>query len=114
MYHQVVGDLQRLLMIRPNISFAVNKLSQLVHSPSEHHQGVVEHLLRYLNCMRSFGIRLLANTPLTLHGFSYADWAGNPNDHTSTCVFLNFFDANPISWSSTKQRIIARSSTEVV
>ena len=62
--------------------------------------------------MRSFGIRLLANTPLTLHGFSDADWAGNLNDRTSTCAFLILFDANPISWSSTKQRIVARSSIE--
>ena len=62
--------------------------------------------------MRSLGIWLLADTPLTLHGFSYADWASNPNDRTSTCSFLIFLGANLISWSSTKQRTIARSSTE--
>ena len=62
--------------------------------------------------MRSFGIRLLANTPLTLHGFSDADWAGNRNDRTSTCAFLILFGANPISWSSTEQHIVARSSIE--
>ena len=34
---QVVGGLQHLLMTLPNISFDVNKLSQFIHAPSEHH-----------------------------------------------------------------------------
>ena len=46
-----------------------------------------KHLLRYLNRMRSLGIRLLADTPLTLHGFYDADWAGNPDDRTCRCFF---------------------------
>ena len=68
-YRQVVGDLQHLWMTRPDISFAVNKLSQLMHLPSEHHWGAVKRLLCYLNGMRSLNIQLLADYPLTLHGF---------------------------------------------
>ena len=49
---------------------------------------------------------------LTLHGFSDTDWAGNPDDCTSTGVFLIFLSAKPISWSSTKQCTTAYSSTE--
>ena len=40
------------------------------------------------------------------------DWAGNPNDRTSTEAFLIFLSANPFSWSFTKQRIVAHSSIE--
>ena len=40
------------------------------------------------------------------------DWAGNLDDCTSTGAFLIFLSANPISWSSKKQRTIARSSTK--
>ena len=47
-----------------------------------------------------------------MHGLSDADWASNPDDRTSTSAFLIFLGADPISWSSTKQRIVARSSTE--
>ena len=111
-YRQVVGGLQHLRMTQPYISFAMNKFSQFMHVPSEHHWKVVKRLLRYLNGTRSLGIRLLVDTPLTLHDFSYANWAGNPNDRTSIDAFLIFLDANPISWSSTKQCTVARSSTE--
>ena len=97
MYRQVVASLQHIRMTRLDISFVVNKLSQFMHTPSEHHWGVVKCLLRYLNGTRSFGIRLLADTPLTLYGFSNADWAGNRDDRTSTRAFLIFLGANPIS-----------------
>ena len=112
MYPQVVGGLQHLRMTRPNISFAVNKLSHFMHGPSEHHWGAVKHLLRYLNGMRSLGVWLLTYTPLTLHDFSDGNWADNPNDRTSIEVFIIFLGANPISWSSTKQHIVASPSTK--
>ena len=73
---------------------------------------MVKRLLRYLNGTRSPGIRLLVDTPQTLHGFSDANWAGNRYDRTSTCAFLIFLGANLISWSSTKQHIVAHSSIE--
>ena len=79
-----------------DISFFVNKLSQFMHMPFEHHWGAVKCLLHYLNGIRSLGIRLLADTPLTLHGFSNADWAGNLDDCTSIGAFLIFLGANPI------------------
>ena len=36
-YRQVVSGLQHLQMTRPDISFAINKLSQFMHAASEHH-----------------------------------------------------------------------------
>ena len=74
--------------------------------------GAVKILFRYLNGTRFLGIQLFVDTPLTLHGFSDADWAGNSNDRTSASAFLIFRGVNPISRSSTKQRIIAYSSIE--
>ena len=68
-----------------------------MHTPSEHHWGAVKHLLCYLNSIRSLGIKLLTDTPLTLHGFYDADWAGNPDDRTSIEAFLIFLGANLIS-----------------
>ena len=83
-----------------------------MHAPSEHHWGAIKRLLRYLNGTRSFGIRLLIDTPQTLHGFSDADWASNLDDHTSIVAFLIFMGANQISRSFTKQHNVACSFTK--
>ena len=44
--------------------------------------------------------------------FSDSDWAGCPSDRRLTQGFCIFLGPNPISWSSKKQSIVARSSTE--
>ena len=48
-----------------------------------------------------------ADSPQTLHGFFDADWDGNLDDRNSIGTFIIFLGANPISWSSIKQRTIA-------
>ena len=47
-----------------------------------------------------------------LHAFSDDDWAGNKDDYSSTGAYLVYLSSNLISWSSKKQKTIARSSTE--
>ena len=48
MYRRLVGYLSYLQISRPDIIFAVNKLSQFVSQPRDTHLQVAHHLLRYL------------------------------------------------------------------
>ena len=111
-YRAIVGSLQYLLLTRPDIAFAVNKLSQFMHKPTSYQWLLVKRLLRYLCGSVNEGILLYRDSPQSLHAFSNADWAGNKDDFTSTSANIVYLGRNPISWSSKKQRSVARSSTE--
>lgn len=111
-YRSIVGSLQYLSLTRPDISFPVNKLSQFMHCPTDSHWGAVKRLLRYLRGTSHLGLLLRKSSPVNLHAFSDADWAGNKDDRTSTTAYVVFLGSNPISWSSKKQKAVSRSSTE--
>jgi hypothetical protein len=111
-YCQVNGALQYLSLTRPDISFAVNKLSQFMHYPKQTHWTATKRLLRYLKNTIFHGVTISKTSSSTLTCFSDADWAGSLDDRKSTSAYLLFLGNTPISWSSKKQRAIARSSTE--
>ena len=111
-YRQIIGALQYLNMTRPDLSFAINKLSQFMHQPTTTHLQHLKRLLRYLKSTINHGLFLQKPSSFTLFTFSNADWGGNLDDKTSTSAYISFFGGNPISWSSKKQRTVARSSTE--
>ncbi|KAK0572541.1 hypothetical protein LWI29_033229 [Acer saccharum] len=111
-YRQIVGSLQYLSLTRPDVSFAVNKLSQYMHRPTTNHWNAVKRVLRYLKGSLSHGLLIRRSSPTTLHAFADADWAGDPDDQRSTTAYVVFLGTTPISWSSKKQHTVARSTTE--
>ncbi|GKU99951.1 hypothetical protein SLEP1_g12725 [Rubroshorea leprosula] len=49
---------------------------------------------------------------LSLHAYSDSDWVGDRDSSISTTGYVVFLGSNPISWRASKQRAVARSSTE--
>ena len=120
LYHAVVGSLQYLSLTQPDISFAVNRMAQFMHQPTNEHWILIKCILRYVCGTLDKGLLLYRDSPLTLHGFSDslhafldADWAGNKDDYSSTNAYLVYLGRNLVSWSSKKQQFIAHSSIEV-
>jgi len=107
-----VGALQYLTFTRPDICFAVNRVCQYMHAPTDFHWVAVKRILRYLKGTASYGFHITRGTSFALHGFTDADWAGSIDDRKSTGGYLVFFGQTPISWKSGKQRTVVRSSTE--
>ena len=69
---------------RPDIAFAVNKFSQVMHKPTILHWQSVKRLLRYLKHTTDFGLQIHRSSNTTLQAFSDADWAGSRDDCRST------------------------------
>ncbi|PKU84334.1 putative mitochondrial protein [Dendrobium catenatum] len=107
-YRSITGALQYLTITRPDISHAVNILSQHMHNPEQIHRYLLKRLLRYIKGTISFGLK----SSLTLSTFSDADWAGDPVTRKSTSGFCTFLGDNIVSWTVKKQNTVSRSSTE--
>jgi hypothetical protein len=111
-YRSIVGGLQYLTLTRPDISFAVNKVCQFLHSPTTLHMEAVKRVLRYVQGTLNVGLKFHRSSSLQASAFSDADWAGCPDDRRSTGGFAIYLGANLVSWSSRKQPTVSRSSTE--
>ena len=112
-YRTLVGNLQYLCLTRPDISYAINKLSQFMHCPTFEHWNAAKRLLRYLCGTLTHGLFLHKANTLSLHAFSDADWVDNKDDYTFTSAYIIYLGRHPISCLFKKHRTIARSSTEV-
>ncbi|KAL6505058.1 hypothetical protein OROGR_024875 [Orobanche gracilis] len=111
-YRSLVGGLQYLSLTRPDVAFTVNKLSQFMHCPTDIHWAALKRLLRYLHGSIHHGLLIRRNSPLHLHAFTDADWAGDKQTYRSTTGYIVYLGSNPIAWSSKRQPTLARSSTE--
>lgn len=111
-YRSIVGALRYLTLSRPDISFAVNKICQFLHSPTTVHWKAAKRVLRYVKYTLSTGLKVLKSRSTHVAGFSDADWAGDVDDRRSTGGFAVFIGRNLISWSVRKQATVSHSSTE--
>ncbi|XP_058003749.1 uncharacterized mitochondrial protein AtMg00810-like [Hevea brasiliensis] len=112
LFQSIVGGLQYLTFTRPDIAFAVNKVSQFMHCPTDAHWSAVNRILHYVHATAHHGLFLSRQSNFLLHGYSDADWGGSIDDRKSTTGFAIYLGSNLISWVSRKQRFVSRSFTE--
>ncbi|CAA7036432.1 unnamed protein product [Microthlaspi erraticum] len=111
-FRAIIGSLQYLAFTRPNLSYAVSRLSQYMHAPTTEHWQAVKILLRYLVGTSDHGIMLCKGNNSTIYAYSDADWGGDKDDYISINGYIVYLGSHPLSWSSKKQKGVARSSIE--
>ncbi|XP_060962333.1 uncharacterized mitochondrial protein AtMg00240-like [Cannabis sativa] len=111
-YRQLNGRLLYLTLSRPDITYAVNNLSQFMAKPRTPHLQAVHHLIRYLKGSPGQGLLYTTTSALNLRAFSDSDWASCPTTRRSTTNFCVFLGDCLISWRTKKQPTISKSSAE--
>uniref|UniRef100_A0A3Q7IZ67 Reverse transcriptase Ty1/copia-type domain-containing protein n=1 Tax=Solanum lycopersicum TaxID=4081 RepID=A0A3Q7IZ67_SOLLC len=97
-FRSLIGALQYLSITHPDIQFAVNRVAQRMHQPSEHDYHCLKRILRYI----------------FWHSWSWFTHLtrGLGASGKSTSGFLIFLGPNLISWCTKKQPKVSRSSAE--
>ncbi|WJZ87312.1 hypothetical protein VitviT2T_006703 [Vitis vinifera] len=99
-------------MTRPDIAFAVNKVCQFMHHPSDVHWQAIKRILQYLKGTSHFGLFLQPSYDFNITCYTDADWASCLDDKCSTSGYCLFLASNLVSWSSSKQKVVSRSSAK--
>ena len=111
-YCRLVGKLILLTVTRPYIAYIVSRLSIHMARPQESHLDAAKHVLRYLQGTSDFGILYQADSPITITGYTDADWGSCPETRRSMGAYTFTMAGGPITWQSKRQTTVSRSSTE--
>ncbi|XP_070003571.1 secreted RxLR effector protein 161-like [Nicotiana sylvestris] len=111
-YQKLIGKLLCLTATKPDISYAVQILSQFMQTPTRSHMDAATRVVRYLKQAPGMGVIMRRGPADALTGFCDSDWAACPISRRSVSGYLVKFGDSLISWRSKKQHIVARSSAE--
>ncbi|MDM1715268.1 hypothetical protein HX137_32195, partial [Pseudomonas sp. 165] len=73
MYRKMVGSLIYLTITRPDLSYAVDLVSQFMQSPRKPHLDAVRRIMRYVKASAHYGLFYAHGRDLDVHGFTDAD-----------------------------------------
>ncbi|UYV80857.1 hypothetical protein LAZ67_19002001, partial [Cordylochernes scorpioides] len=113
-FREAIGSLMHLsCLTRPDITFALNKVSQKLAAPTIYDWEAVKRIFKYLVGTDEYGIMYQKGHKVgVLESFSDADFAGDPETRRSTSGVVCKLAGGAISWLSQKQRSVSLSTTE--
>jgi len=92
-YQDLVGALLFIsTCTRPDVAFAVSKLSRYFQCYEEKHMNAAKQVLRYLLSTSTHGIGYERNTQVYLTGYSDADYAGDKQQFRSSTGVIFVLD----------------------
>ncbi|XP_019435862.1 PREDICTED: uncharacterized protein LOC109342306 [Lupinus angustifolius] len=113
LYRQLVGRLLYLTNTRPDITFAIQQLTQFMANPTINHHKAINRVLRYIKGTIGQGLFYPSNYIIHLKGYTDSDWATCPDTRRSISGYCMFLGNSLVSWKAKKQNTASRSSSEV-
>ncbi|XP_064392583.1 uncharacterized protein LOC135340191 [Halichondria panicea] len=112
-YQSMVGSLMYAsTATRPDIAFAVGRVSKFSSAPTTAHLTAVKRIFRYLKGTMHLGLGYEKTANVDLIGYSDADWAGDHDDRHATSGQVFLMGNGAVSWSSRKQSLVTLSTSE--
>ncbi|GJR91795.1 pol polyprotein [Tanacetum coccineum] len=96
---------------RPDLAYVVSRLSRYTSNPSVAHWKAMTRVLHYLRYSRDYGLHY-DRYPAVIEGYSDANWISDIKDSRSTSGYVFTLGGAAISWKSSKQTVIAKSTME--
>jgi hypothetical protein len=111
-YARVIGSLMYVTnCTRPDMAHAVNVLSRYTSNPGRDHWKAITRVLNYLNYTSSYGLHYTRYPPV-LEGYTDANWISDTKNSKATSGYVFTLGGAAVSWKSSKQTCIARSTME--
>ncbi len=101
-----------MITTRPDIAYAIGKISQHHQDPCNHDWIVLKRILRYISVTRNYCILYYRSKPMVIDGFSDTDWRGCKISRKSTSGAIFLIAVGAVSWRSKKQTCVANSTCE--
>ncbi|GJT09610.1 zinc finger, CCHC-type containing protein [Tanacetum coccineum] len=111
-YSRAIGCLMyAMTSTRPDIAYAVGRLSRFTSNPSRQHWQAITRVFKYLKGTMNYGLSYMGY-PSVLEGYSDASWINHVEDSSSTSGWVFLLGGGAISWASKKQTCITGSTME--
>src|SRR5262249_29800595 len=111
-YSQVIGSLMYLAnCTRPDISYAVTRLSRYTSCPDWTHWEGLDRVLRYLSGIVTLSLHF-GKFPGVLEGYSDASWIAENSGSNGITGYVFTLGGGSVAWRSAKQTILSRSTFE--
>ncbi|KAK8951797.1 hypothetical protein KSP39_PZI003445 [Platanthera zijinensis] len=111
-FRALIGSLIYLTITRPDIAYAVGRVSRFMAEPRKSHLVAAKNILKYVKATSDMGLLYRRDANFSLLGYTDADYGGDSDDRRSTSGYVFTCGSAGISWCSKKQDSVSVSTTE--
>jgi len=112
-YASAIGSIMyAMISTRPDVSYARSVTSRYQSGPGESHWTAVKNILKYLRRTKNVFLVYRGEEELIVTGYTDASFQTDKDDSKSQSGYVFTINGGPISWKSSKQEMVADSTTE--
>ena len=115
-YQRLIGSLMYLMLgTRPDLAYAVSKLSRFSSNPSDEHIHAAIRVVSYIKDTTGYCLkynRLSNGNAVDPTGFTDSDWAADVSDSRSIAGYTFLLGNSAFSWYSKKQGHVSTSTAD--